>query len=308
MRDAARVVFVLSFLAFFLLLSGCTGLQGQGTGTLQFVSSPSGAEIYLDNQYRGTTPATVTDVAPGNHTLEFRSAGYISWSSPITVSSGTSQIFGALSPVPRNQEGGGGETSPAAQVSLPSVTLLVNKDILIIGDSIVFSGSSQGISAVVLTVFGPGTYGPGVTVGSSKPNSIGVWSFTWTPGTKIQAGSYTVVAGDGKNTTSNTASFKAIGGGVVSVVPSMYAAAKGSTILFSGRCSTGADTVRLVLSGPERYSGGVELGTASVAEDRTWSYRYKLDPTMPTGSYTITAVDVPKTTSGSSQFTVGYIS
>jgi hypothetical protein len=48
-----------------------------------------GAEIYLDNEYRGTTPATVTAVPAGNHTLEIRESGYDRWSAPVTVKAGS---------------------------------------------------------------------------------------------------------------------------------------------------------------------------------------------------------------------------
>ena len=60
------------------------------------------------------------------------------------------------------------------------------------------------------------------------------------------------------------------------------------------------------LYGPDRFSSGVELGTFSVLADKTWSFRYTLDTTMPTGIYTIYVYDVPKTASGRTQFTVGY--
>jgi hypothetical protein len=131
---------------------------------------------------------------------------------------------------------------------------------------------------------------------------------TWNPGTKVQSGQYTVIVSDPKNLVSDRAVFNVIGGGEVTVVPNTFAAAQGDTIRFTGRCSSGAQNVRLVLNGPEKYTGGVELATVSVLADMTYTFTYKLDPTMPTGVYTIFAYDVPKTTSGTAQFTVGYSS
>ncbi len=45
-------------------------LQGvTATGTLEVRSEPSGARVTVDGQPRGTTPATVRDLAPGTHTV-----------------------------------------------------------------------------------------------------------------------------------------------------------------------------------------------------------------------------------------------
>jgi hypothetical protein len=71
--------------------AGCdsTPLRPQETGSVRILSSPPGAEIYLDGEYRGTTPATVTAVEAGNHTLEIRAEGYDRWLSPVIVSAGS---------------------------------------------------------------------------------------------------------------------------------------------------------------------------------------------------------------------------
>ena len=47
---------IISALIACVLITGCTSSQIVGKGTLQFSSSPQGAQIYLDNQYQGTTP------------------------------------------------------------------------------------------------------------------------------------------------------------------------------------------------------------------------------------------------------------
>ena len=69
-----------------------------GKGTLQFSSAPSGAQVYLDNQFQGTTPCTTAGIDPGNHTLEYRYSGYEIWHSTITVPSGPSTFYAALTP------------------------------------------------------------------------------------------------------------------------------------------------------------------------------------------------------------------
>jgi hypothetical protein len=294
---------VISILVCCVIISGC--IAGQEKGTLQFTSSPSGAQVYLDSQYQGSTPSTITNVEQGNHTLEFRYPGYQSWSTAIVVSSGTSNYYAALTrnpdiPVPQNK---------SLIIPSPSrVTALASKDTMIIGDSILFSGTSSGSDSVLLTLYGPGYYYYGVLLDQQKVNSVGSWSYTWNPGFSIQSGSYTLVVEDAQKTTSGRDEFSVVGGGVVSIAASSYAAASGETITFSGQCTTGAKNVLLVLYGPERYSSGIELGSLSCMADKTWNFKYTLDNYMPTGSYTMYVYDIPKTSSATTQFTVGFTS
>lgn len=51
-------------------------LQGvTATGTLEIRSTPSGARVTIDGQPRGTTPATVRDLAAGDHTVVLEAGG-----------------------------------------------------------------------------------------------------------------------------------------------------------------------------------------------------------------------------------------
>ena len=295
---------VISILVCCVLISGC--ISSQEKGTLQLASSPSGAQVYLDSQYQGSTPNTITNVDPGNHTLEFRYPGYQSWSTVILVSSGSSHYYAALTrlpdiPVPQDK-------SPQITPSPSQVTVQASKDIMIIGDSILFSGTSFGTDSVLLTLYGPGYYYYGVLLDKPNVNSVGSWSYTWNPGFSIQSGSYTMVVEDAKKTTSGRVEFSAVGGGVVSIAANSYAAAPGETITFSGQCTTGAQNVLLVLYGPARYSSGVELGSLSCLADKTWNFKYTLESSMPAGYYTMYVYDLPKTSSSTTQFTVGFTS
>ncbi|HSQ93281.1 MAG TPA: PEGA domain-containing protein, partial [Methanoregula sp.] len=78
-----------------VLVAGCTAPAPQDTpaetpvtGSLVVSSTPPGAEVYLDNVYRGTTPVTVIDLA-GFHTVELRLRDYQSWSKSIQIDAGT---------------------------------------------------------------------------------------------------------------------------------------------------------------------------------------------------------------------------
>jgi hypothetical protein len=179
---------------------------------------------------------------------------------------------------------------------------------MIVGDTNTFSGIATGTGTVILTLFGPGYYTNGIVLDQVKPDAIDAWSYTWNPGTKIQSGTYTIVVNDAGNTVSERTIFRVIGDGIVSVSMSSYAVGSGDPVILSGRCTTGAPNVRVVLFGPERFASGIELGDFPVMADQTWSFRYTTDSTMPAGVYSVYVSDVPQTATDSTQFTIGYAS
>ncbi len=62
-------------------------LTGQ-TGSISVSSNPSGAKIYLDGTYKGTTPKTLSNVPIGSHTVKLAQTGYSDVSKSVTVTSG----------------------------------------------------------------------------------------------------------------------------------------------------------------------------------------------------------------------------
>lgn len=69
-------------------------------GSIQFVSVPVGAEIFLDGADQGVkTPFTVTDIPTGVHAFTLKLAGYNDTSGSVTVVGGTViQVYVVLSP------------------------------------------------------------------------------------------------------------------------------------------------------------------------------------------------------------------
>ena len=65
-----------------------TPVMTRGTGTLSLSSSPSGASVFIDSVSMGTTPVTLADLAPGNHLVEIKSPGYLTFSIQVTISAG----------------------------------------------------------------------------------------------------------------------------------------------------------------------------------------------------------------------------
>ena len=67
------------------------------TGGLAIASTPTNANVYVDDVYRGATPLTVTDLAPGDHLVRLSATGYVDYSTTTTVTSGqTSPLAIAL--------------------------------------------------------------------------------------------------------------------------------------------------------------------------------------------------------------------
>ena len=65
-------------------------------GSITVTSSPSGANIYIDNVYKGISPATFTEVPNGNHVVLMRLDGYPDLTKSVTVTGDNPAIHGSL--------------------------------------------------------------------------------------------------------------------------------------------------------------------------------------------------------------------
>ena len=230
---------VLFIVVISVLAAGCISLAPE-QGTIQFLSSPAGAQVYLDNVYHGSTPTTVVGISPGNHTLEYRSAGYETWHSAITVSPGSTTYIATLlptaarSPVRQTSPETETATTPATASPIP-LTVTVAQDPMIIGASQSFTGTGTPGENVALTLYRAGKVHNGCS------DSRQAWAPTgagYTPGTRgppVLSGTYTVVVTDTQKTSSARDEFTVIGGGVVSVTTNMYPYSRGSTVFISGQ-------------------------------------------------------------------------
>ncbi|CAD7771547.1 Outer membrane protein assembly factor BamB [Candidatus Methanoperedenaceae archaeon GB50] len=71
----------------------------QKTGSFSIHSSPSGADVYFDGTYHGTTPTTISNASPGSHALKLEKYGYKEWLTSVYVTSGvTESITAQLTP------------------------------------------------------------------------------------------------------------------------------------------------------------------------------------------------------------------
>ncbi|SCL75677.1 hypothetical protein L21_1586 [Methanoculleus chikugoensis] len=75
--------------------------QSTSTGSISVTSSPSGAEVYVDNVYKGITPLNLDGIATGTHAVRVALGGYGDWSTTVQVGAGsTASASASLSPVP----------------------------------------------------------------------------------------------------------------------------------------------------------------------------------------------------------------
>ena len=83
-------------------------------GQITVRSSPSGANIYLDNAYRGITPLTLVEIPQGSHTITLKLNGYQNWQSSVNVAARSStDVSGTLAAsVP--------QATPTAAVTQPA--------------------------------------------------------------------------------------------------------------------------------------------------------------------------------------------
>jgi hypothetical protein len=68
--------------------------------TAEITSSPSGAQVYINNVFTGITPLTFQNVTPGTYAVEIRLDGYTPYSTTGQVVAGQNiRITASLAPV-----------------------------------------------------------------------------------------------------------------------------------------------------------------------------------------------------------------
>jgi hypothetical protein len=64
------------------------------TGTVSLTTTPDGAEVYVDGQFYGNSPATLK-LKPGKHTIGVKLSGYKDWSREMSTDSGSESHLAA---------------------------------------------------------------------------------------------------------------------------------------------------------------------------------------------------------------------
>jgi hypothetical protein len=68
--------------------SGTAVSSSDSTGTLSVITTPAGAGVSVDNEVKGISPAMISGLAPGTHTIKISKAGYQDFSTTITIEAG----------------------------------------------------------------------------------------------------------------------------------------------------------------------------------------------------------------------------
>ena len=77
------------------------GVSPTGRASLELVTRPAGARVFVDGQFIGTTPLRMVDVAPGQKNVSFELAGYARWTAAVTVAPGEPRkVAASLEPLP----------------------------------------------------------------------------------------------------------------------------------------------------------------------------------------------------------------
>ena len=75
----------LQHVSVFLTMTPLVSDEGSPTGAISISSSPSGAEIVMNGEARGTTPQTFSDISPGTYTIRVAKQGYRTWTETTVI-------------------------------------------------------------------------------------------------------------------------------------------------------------------------------------------------------------------------------
>jgi len=210
-------------------------------GFISVTSSPSGAYIYLDGSYKGTTPKTLSGVSSGAHTIELERSGYNDWKTTVRVTAGgTSYVSASLGPIPSPT------TGFISVSSSPS------------GANIYLNGVYQGTTPHTIVAAAPGHY----TVSLDLPGYQ-----HYETGVDVSAGgtssvSASLVHSPTPSPTSGTISVSSSPSGAYIYLDNTY---KGIAPLTITDVSPGTHAIKATLTGYEDWSTNVEVTSGSTA-------------------------------------------
>ena len=111
-------------------------------GSMNLTSIPEGASVVINNDYKGVTPLTVSDLDPGTYNVTFSRFGFARMSTPVTVQSGrVSEV--------------------SATLAILTGSLFVNTTPA--GAQLILDGATPGISPMTFTSLQQGNHTLNVT-------------------------------------------------------------------------------------------------------------------------------------------------
>jgi hypothetical protein len=138
-----------------------------GYGSITVTSSPSGADIYIDNVYKGLSPALFRDISNGNHVILIKLDGYGDLSRSVTVTADNQTVHAALyqqtsgqtaTPLPgQTPASGTGSTTPAASgkaTGYGSLSITTNPE----GALVYVDGAMMGVTPATIPMLAEGPH------------------------------------------------------------------------------------------------------------------------------------------------------
>jgi hypothetical protein len=133
------------------------------TGSISVTSSPSGATVHLDGVNRGTTPAVMTGIPTGIHTVLLKKTGYSDSSKNVTVNLGkTTNLSVTMTPA----------TGSISVTSSPLVAKILLDGVNKGTTPAVLTGIPTGIHTVLLKKTGYSDYPATITVILGKTTNL----------------------------------------------------------------------------------------------------------------------------------------
>ena len=130
--------------------------QSGTTGSLYIVSTPAGAAIFLDSDAKGTTPATLTGIAPGTHTVLLKKSGYPDYTTPTAV------VAGQVTTIDADLSKGPGTVTPSAANTATTVPVPGEGSLSVgstpQGAQVLVDGTVRGMTPAVIPGLSPGQH------------------------------------------------------------------------------------------------------------------------------------------------------
>jgi hypothetical protein len=244
------------------------------TGSLYVASDPSGARIYIDGSYRGTTSMIFSGLTTGSHTIRISQSGYSDYSTSATIYAGQIRTV-SVALIPLTPE-------PDQTGSLSLASSPAGADVYIDGSyrgitPVTLSGLTSGSHTIVISQYGYTDYSTTATIYAEQTRTVSVTLISSSPA-PAHTGSITITSSpSGADVYLDGTSYRGI-----------------TPVTFSG-LTTGSHTIRISQSGYTDYST-----TATVYGGQTTKVTGSLNPlsSVPTNTQTtaVPAAQVPQTT------------
>jgi len=194
-----------------------------------------------------------------------------------------------------------------------NVTITTNKESILLGNSIFFSGTCfNNGENVHLILFGPGRYSSGIEIASPEVSALNTWKYEWSSGYSIQPGEYTIHVYDAQKSVSDKLTFAVEKGAMTITYQGTGTYYLGDIIQFTGTSTAGPKVyLSIAFSDPKlnnRKIDQISIETIDndantfleilVNNQNTWNYRWdssEIASLIGVGIYTIYASDGPFT-------------